>query len=228
MSPFFSAARAANGWLDRIAGRRRVEHGARFARIGIKSQKQELGGDRAEIDHAIAERFRRLIGLQGLKVHRALAGGATSGRNTRSIASSISALDRLQRHDAILHHRRRDPPDHAQPIGTLPREIEPGLEPRQRGEAGRLGDGAPRGVIRHEIELPARFPGSPRPTTGTLQGRHELMASEGLASLHGAHRFRVGKIKLPARQRLRLLPARAAGSPRAYRRPAAGRPAADR
>jgi len=41
--------------------------------------------------------------------------------------------------------------------GDLPDEIEPGLEPGQRGEANRLGDGVPRGVIRHEIEPPARF-----------------------------------------------------------------------
>ena len=42
-----------------VPGRRRVEHRARFARIGIDAEQQELGRNRAEIDRAVDQRLGR-------------------------------------------------------------------------------------------------------------------------------------------------------------------------
>ena len=153
--------------------------------------------------------------------------GATSGRNTRSTASSISLSIGSSVTTQFCTTVAETRPTTRSPSAPVPRQIEPGLEPRQRGEAGRLGDGVPRGAVRHEIEPPARFRDIAATVTGTLQAGMDDGFRE-VWSASWRHRFRVGKIKLPARQRLRRLARRAAGSPRAYRRPAAGRPAAAR
>ena len=117
---------------------------------------------------------------------------AASGRNTRSIASSISAFDRLQRHDAVLHDGRLDPSDNPQPVGAVPRQIEASLEPRQRREVRGFGDRRPRAVVRRRYRYAARFPGCPQPRPGTLQGgsadafacahRHAIVSGSGNSS----------------------------------------------
>ena len=92
----------------------------------------------------------------GLKIHR--FGRRLDVRQKHEVDRLVElALDRLQRNDAILHHCCRHPSDHAQPIGPLPREIEPGFEPRQGSKACSFGDGVPRGSVRQQIEPPTGF-----------------------------------------------------------------------
>ena len=113
------------------------------------------------------------------------------------------AFDRLQRHHAILHDRRRDPAGHTHAVGALPRQIETGLEPRQRQQrpptlaiASRVASSA------HEIDVPAglRDIGD---RTGTLQAAAADSCATCCAlrsvigSLHdGATVSGIGKIKL--------------------------------
>ena len=91
------------------------------------------------------------------------------------------AFDRLQRHHAVLHDRRLDPADHPQPVGAVPRQIEAGLEPRQRRERrASLAMAARVAVVRRRDRHAARSPGRPRPRP-EAPGRR---ASEVFRSLH--------------------------------------------
>ena len=111
--------------------------------------------------------------------------GAASGRNSRSIASSTVALDRLQRHHAILHDGRLDPSDHPQPVGAVPREIEASLEPRQAPRGPRLRRWPPRVLSSATISICRPVSGMSATATGTLQGGSAWL-SRGSLMLHGA------------------------------------------
>ena len=106
-----SAASAVNGRLLRFAVVRRDEFRAGLARIGIEAQHHEFGGQRAEIDLAVDDRIRRVDVLEGTASGsaRPLARASRSGSNLTSTGSSRIAGDRLERHDASLRHRAREP-----------------------------------------------------------------------------------------------------------------------
>ena len=96
--PFFAAVllqrrQRRKRMARRIAGRRRLEHRAGLARIGIEPQQQELGCHRAEIDHALVQDLGRLGGVDVPGVpHRrpAQSGLRPAGWNSRSTSSSTS------------------------------------------------------------------------------------------------------------------------------------------
>ena len=69
-----------------------LEYGAGFARIGIDREIQCVGGDPAEIDHAVLDRLGRidLVIVRGLIDQVRPSAGCSDGAKVRSIGSSIS------------------------------------------------------------------------------------------------------------------------------------------
>src|ERR1700749_3045927 len=137
-----------------IARRGRVEHDARLTWIGIDSQKQEFSGENAEVDNAIPDRLWRLVGVERLK-----SSGLSSRRGIRQkreVDRFVDrALNRLKGDYTALHDTCRDPSGHPQSIGTLPRQVETGLQPRQRREPSHLGDRIAGAFIGDKIDAPA-------------------------------------------------------------------------
>ena len=80
-----------NGWSWGSRSRRRVEHG-RWSWTGIDlQQKQELGGNGAEIDCALPQRLRGSFGLQRLQNRAAFRRRCGLRKEQRSIGSAICA-----------------------------------------------------------------------------------------------------------------------------------------
>ncbi len=130
---------------------------------------------------------------------RALCGA--SGRNTRSTASStvlsIGSSVTTQFCTTAAWTRPTTP----QPVGAVPHEIEASLEPRQRREARGFGDRRPRPRHPPRYRHAARSPGRPRP-----RPENSRPARRTFARSSSRNRLRIGKLKLRARQRTRLLP----------------------
>ena len=146
------------------------------------------------------KRLRRIVRLDRLPVppRRGAAGGFRQEHQIDRLVDR--AFDRLQRHHAVLHDGRLDPSDNPQPVGAVPREIETSLEPRQRREARGFGDRRPRAAVRNDIDMPPGFRdvrNRDRETPGA--------ARRSFARSSSRNRLRIGKLKLRARQRTRLL-----------------------
>src|SRR5580704_14578325 len=115
--------------------RRRLENRAGFARIGIKSENQELGGERAKIDHPVDQR----LGI--VPFHVAWRGVAVFFRR-RSLPGHEQQVDRfldligkrLKRDDAVLPDGGRDEPGDMQAV-PAPGDFESRLQPRQLAQA---------------------------------------------------------------------------------------------
>ena len=160
-----------------IAGRRRLEHRIRLARIGVEAKHQELGRDRAEVDRAVDQRLRpileRHLDLSALSSSSDVAAGGNEDDVDRFVDL---VLDRLERHHAGLADRRRHVADHVQAAAAVPGHVEAGLQARQGGKPGELGDRRARLRIGDEIEMPAGF-GHLAIASGTLQARADSRAS---------------------------------------------------
>ena len=186
----------------RVAGRRRLEHRAGLARIGIDSQKQKFGGHRAEIDHAIreappADRPPRRASRSTASAAVARLPAGTPGRSLRRSSLSIGSSVTTQFCTTVAETR----PTTRSPSAPCRVEIEASLEPRQRREARGLGDGrraSPSSATRSSCRPVS---GMSATATGTLQGRLGRWLVSGSLAHRSRHRLRIGKIKLRARQR---------------------------
>ena len=136
---FFSASSAAKGCSPASSTLGGANCGAGLTRIGVDAEDQEFGRQRAQIERAVDQRFRRLVAAA-----RAFAGAfglrlaSPLGRREFEIDRLLDrAFDRLERHHAGLAdagaHLAGDV--HA---GALPGQVEDGRELRQFAQRRRV------------------------------------------------------------------------------------------
>ena len=101
-----SARKASNGDVRLEIRGRRLESDAGLARVGVERQRQELGGDSAEIDPAVDD----LVGSSLLAGERRPAAGLRSSARQELDVDRLVDFDveRLQADDAGLRQARRE------------------------------------------------------------------------------------------------------------------------
>ncbi len=141
--PFVSPASAANGPSSGLAVRRRLENRARLAGIGIEPEDQELGGERAQIDHAVDQRLRIRSISSARSASRARrpcpsrASRGCGGTKTRSTVSSTSLASGSSVTTQFWPTVAETCPATCRPSIAAPRHVEIRFKPRQFAQSRR-------------------------------------------------------------------------------------------